>query len=77
MAIALAVLARIRSMCVLRPAPNASQLPPRILQTDHARGHSSQGGGIYIADGDVDIVSTSITSCTATVSAPEPPVRQL
>ena len=62
---------------MLRLAPNASHLPPRSLHTDGARGHSSQGGGIYINDGDVDIVSTSIIDCDARVSAPEPPVRQL
>ena len=77
MAIAPAVPVRIGSGCVLRPALNASQLPPRSLQTDDARGHSSQGGGITIWYGDVDIISTSITSCSAFVSAPEPPVRQL
>ena len=77
MATAAAVLAQTRSRCVLRLTPNACQLPPLSLQTDDARGHSSQGGGIYIGGGDVDIVSTSISNCEANVSAPEPAVRQL
>ena len=38
---------------------------------------SARGGGIYINDGDVDIVSTSISECTAYVSASEAAVRQL
>ena len=78
MAIAAASCARIGSMCVLRPVQNASQLLQRSLWSWlTVCGHASQGGGIAIYGGNVDIVSTSITSCMADVSAPEPPVRQL